>query len=133
MVPFSAVFSRSSPPRCIFSRGSKRQKKPRWAGSTYVSRNSGADEEGQIVRPGQKLVLLPPPLHDQAHVEAQDKRHGYGLAGVAEVIADLLENPAKSGPFKRNHRSFAFELNSIGIVSSNQLPQIDQRISVKCV
>lgn len=66
----------------------------RWAGSTYVSRNGGADEEGQIVRPGQELVLLPPSLHDEAHIEPQDERHRYRLAGVAEVITDSFEDSA---------------------------------------
>lgn len=83
----------------IFSHGSNRLKKipSRWAGSTYISRNSGADEKGQIVWPGQELVLLPPPLHDETHVETQDERHRYGFAGVAEIIADFLEDSAKHG------------------------------------
>lgn len=71
----------------------------RWVGSTYVSRNGGADEEGQIIRPGQKLVLLPPSFHNKAYVESQDERHGYGFAGVAEVITNFFENSAEKKIF----------------------------------
>lgn len=56
-----------------------------------VSRNGGADEEGQIIWPGQKLVLLPPSFHNKTYVESQDERHGYGFA-VVEVITNFFEN-----------------------------------------
>lgn len=62
---------------------------------TYISRNGSADEESQIVWPGQKLVLLPPPFHDKAHVKSQDERHGYRLTGVAKVITNFFKNSVK--------------------------------------
>lgn len=68
---------------------------------TYVSRNGGADEEGQIIRPGQKLVLLPPSFHNKAHVESQHERHRYGFARVAEIITNFFENSAKKKGEKR--------------------------------
>jgi len=74
----------------------------RWAGTTYISRNGSADEESQIVWPRQKLVLLPPPFHNKAHVKSQDERHGYRLTGVAKIITDFFKNSAKRKKYFSN-------------------------------
>lgn len=61
---------------------------------TDRSGDAGRDEQRQRVRPRQQLVLLPPALHHQAHVEPQHERHRDGLALRAEVLPHLLEYPA---------------------------------------
>lgn len=62
--------------------------------STDRPGDGGGDEERQGVGPRQQLVLLPPALHHQAHVEAQHERHRDALALRAEVLPHLLEHPA---------------------------------------
>ena len=42
--------------------------------------NTASEEEGETVRPGQEAVLLPPPLHHQRDVEAEEE--GEGEPGV---------------------------------------------------
>lgn len=62
--------------------------------STNRSRDPGGDEQRQRVRPGEKLVLLPPPLHHQAHIEPQHERHRYRFALRSEILTHLLEYSA---------------------------------------
>lgn len=61
---------------------------------TYVTRNSRADKKGEVVGPGQQLVLFPPSLYHQAHVKSQHERHRYRLARIAKVVSDLFEDSA---------------------------------------
>lgn len=68
---------------------------------TYLSLNSGADEQCEGVRPRQQPILLPPPADNQSHVEPHDERHqGGGQSVSGDVIPRLLEQSATDTPCK---------------------------------
>lgn len=65
--------------------------------TTYINDSrgvgyGGADEQGQRIGPGQQAILFPPALDHQIHIEAQHKRHGYVLALLGKVLANLVED-----------------------------------------
>lgn len=58
---------------------------------TNRSRDSSWDEECQRVRPWQQLVLFPPPLDNEADIEAKHKRHRNRFALCSKVLSYFLE------------------------------------------
>ena len=53
---------------------------------------------GEAVRPGEEHVLLPPPLHHEADVEAEDEHEGDAAQVGVAVAAQRLEQLAGSSP-----------------------------------
>lgn len=56
--------------------------------------NSCWHDQGDGLRPGDALELRPPPLDDDAHVEAQHEGHGDQVAEVGAVEGHFLEGSA---------------------------------------
>ena len=53
---------------------------------------------GEAVRPGEEHVLLPPPLHHEADVEAEDEHEGDAAQVGVAVAAQRLEQLSRSSP-----------------------------------
>ena len=50
-----------------------------------------SQEEGEAIRPGQEAVLLPPPLHHQRDVEAEEEGEGHPSVDLAAPPGKLLK------------------------------------------
>ena len=58
-----------------------------------VEVDQGVADGHQGVGPGQRLVLVPPPLDYVTHVEAQQERHLFGQG--TEVLIEIVNNSVK--------------------------------------
>lgn len=63
--------------------------------TSYHVRDVRCDEDGEVVRPGEGLVGLPPPTHHQRHIETQYEGHGNQVAEASTVDHQALEYSAK--------------------------------------
>ena len=61
------------------------------------------DHDAEGVWPGQELVLLPPPVHHQRHVEAEHEGEGDVGQVVAAVQPQRLERLPPSLPSASRH------------------------------
>lgn len=61
--------------------------------SVYLSMDVWTDKHSAGVRPGDGNVLVPPPPHDNGHVEAEYERERNLFSGLLAILGYLLKQP----------------------------------------